>query len=260
MIYDLSDLPPPGLLPDLIDSRDHLHPIDKRWYGANRFPEEWSMYRYAPMPPDQGATSSCAAFAAMSFVYTLTNRMMGYRNALRINPWELYAQVRLRMGTFPADTGTNLRTLMSVMKDVGCVPYTHPHPRVNSIPQPFHGQRFRIPDFQRLGISRERIIEDLKYTLYVEGLPVMIGMAMPMDQMAGTTRISGTLQWTGNALQSTPIFWHGMALVGWDKTRFMAINSYGRGYGLHGYIWIEYEYLLDHAWTPDLWTVMNNHA
>lgn len=252
--YDL------GLIPDEPDSRDHLH-IPDPLYQHSELPDSWSLYRHAPWPVSQGNTGACTGYAGMAFVHTLTSRMLGTNNAMKIDPLHLYEITRKRMGTFPRDSGANLRTVMQVLKEDGGIPQGRGPRRVNEESKPFDGIPFRLRDYQRLGMGdRSNIIDHIKRTLFFEKIPIAVGMAMPLEQIRGTTRRHGTLQWTGNGLYAQAIGWHAMTIVGWDRTRLMCWTSYGRDYGLHGFIWTDNEYFLYSDWVPDLWTGHNKHA
>lgn len=51
---------------------------------------------------------------------------------------------------------------------------------------------------------------------------------------------------------------HCVALVGYDDERkaFLVRNSWGTGWGLNGYFWMPYEYVLNTNLCADFWTIL----
>jgi len=110
---------------------------------------------------------------------------------------------------------------------------------------------FRVRGLNRVDISRR---DDAKGQL-ARSAPVLISF------YASTAfqKFRGAETFTERAMprDDKKAGWHAMTLVGYDERRqaFRLINSWGRGWGDHGYAWISYDLLQTHirgAYTLDI--------
>ena len=227
---------------------------------------------YCSKIEDQGLLGSCTANAGVGIVEYYERRAFGkHIDASRLF---LYKVTRNLM-KLTGDTGAHLRTTMGAMALFGVPPETYWEYKVADFdvePSAFcyaFAQSYQAIQYFRLdplGIPRAALLNRIKLFLKA-GLPSMFGFTVysSYTQASGDGKIPFPCRrerWVGG---------HAIVAVGYNdkckiinrncgetKTGALLIrNSWGTGWGDHGYGWLPYEYVLQGLAT-DWWTVLRN--
>jgi C1A family cysteine protease len=229
---------------DAFDARDHL-----------------AMRSLAPLPSsidlsaklgpvrDQGASGSCTGQAGAGFMDWLYNTMTQYFPQ-KISPVEfsalfLYARERIANGDFPADEGSDSRTLMWVLNTQGICPDADDpfvDTEIAQMPTSTMGSQaipFKIGAYHRVlfdaGLETSRSVLASGYC-HVIGIPVYAAIQSEQVAETGLLPIPGTTE--------TAIGGHEMLVYGYDDAEQVHLvrNSWSITWGLSGNLKIPYGY------------------
>ncbi len=222
---------------------------------------------------DQGNLGSCTAHAAVGLLEYYERRAYGrYIDASRRF---LYKVTRNLLG-WVGDTGAYIRSTMGAMVLLGVPPekyWLYIIPEFDVEPSSFVyslGQSYQAVSYYRLdplGTTPSVLLARIKQYL-MAGLPSMFGFTVysSITQAASTGKIpfpfSGDVIWGG----------HAVMVVGFDDAlqikhshpnatpttgAFMIRNSWGTTWGVSGYGWLPYEYVL-RGLAVDWWSLIRN--
>ena len=195
-----------------------------------------------PPPGDQGAQSSCTAWAVgyglRSYMAKVSQRW-NFSSSAGLQLEHVFSPAFLYYNTRSADGGATLGAVLAFMRDRGVstwadFPYDpssfdkKPGDRLLS-----DAARWRIASFQTLD---PRVL-NLKQQL-ANGRPVVIGAEVSKDFKSGNLGLDGVWRKSGLAIEA-----HAMLLVGYDdqKEAFKLMNSWGRDWGDAGFAWLAYD-------------------
>jgi C1A family cysteine protease len=226
--------------------------------------------RYCAPIEDQGELGSCTANAGVGLVEYFERRTYGrHLDASRLF---LYKATR-NLLHWTGDTGANLRTTMKALILFGAPPeeyWPYKIPTFDAEPSAFcyaFGQNYQAIEYYRLdppGMAATQVLAEIKTHLDA-GLPSMFGFPVysSMEQAAETGKIPWPLD-TEKVLGG-----HAVVAVGYDDVvtipnrsagaaattgALLIRNSWGTGWGDHGYGWIPYEYVLQRQ-AVDWWSL-----
>jgi hypothetical protein len=200
-----------------------------------------------PRPGDQGNVGSCSSWAigyAARAYYTNFYEGRSLNRSENIpSPGFLYAIARNKSSPASCKQGSSLGENVNVLAAGALSLKEFPYSRSNGcLPAPSASVIASARDFKVDGlvVLNAKNIEDIRGKL-AQGDPVVITFH--------TSRSFHRLR--GSRTYDDPTFvnkdddlngWHAMTLVGYDDSRqaFRLINSWGRGWGDHGYAWISY--------------------
>ena len=250
-----------GWRPDTPDPRDHGLRNLRLNRGLRRRVRRADFRKFCSAIENQGSIGSCTGNSGASGFEFLYKRS-GKRVLAMSRLW-LYAQARIREGTFPEDAGAEIRTIIKVLVELGCPPERdfpyrirdcrkRPAKRLDKLAAAHH-----IVSYARLE-GREQVLRCL-----AEGLPVIMGW-MVFDSCFGEEAMrTGVIPlWQGAG--DAPCGGHASLLVGFDdhkrtgrgtKGAALLRNSWGKGFGEAGYGWLPYEYLEDTNLADDFWVL-----
>jgi hypothetical protein len=196
-----------------------------------------------PAVGDQGHSMSCtawaAAYAARSY-YTNTLENRNLRQAANL-PSPSYVYHLARQGG--CDQGTTIGRAVDVLKNGALSLADYPFTDVCKPPASpdlvARAQDFKVRGLTRVNISQ---FDDIKGQL-AQSNPVMISFKVSTAFMR--FRGSGTFTEPTPPADDKNQGGHAMTIVGYDERRqaFRLINSWGKGWGDHGYGWISYDLL-----------------
>lgn len=209
------------------------------------------------MPPvgSQGHLGSCsawAAYAARSYYTGALERRDLQQPANLLSPNYVF---HLARGGGRVCEGSSYDDVIKVLRRgaLSLADYAYSDACVPPAPPQLvaRAHDFRVRGLNRVDISRR---DDAKGQL-ARSAPVLISF------YASTAfqKFRGAETFTERAMprDDKKAGWHAMTLVGYDERRqaFRLINSWGRGWGDHGYAWISYDLLQTHirgAYTLDI--------
>lgn len=282
-----------GYVPDLPDHRDygwthlktfltdtrhakakHVVELHKRFQAAQKDEEEGGRYFHIgnnpdhPLPPveNQGNTNSCTANAAVGLVEYLYRWATGeYDDFSRLF---IYYNARKLLG-LTTDKGTFIRTTFKALRVFGVPPekeWPFDVELLNQEPKPYHyayASNFKTMNYARVdgyGQPPGTVLKQLKQILYT-GFPVEFGFP-----------VYSSIQNLQNFLIPVPgktdkqLGGHAVLAVGYNedvvylddkgeskKGAIIIRNSWGAGWGDHGYAFLPYWYF-ENAYTNDFWT------
>ncbi len=243
-----------GWLRDLPDQRDWVY-SGLRLGKRRPLPLRASLRCDWPGILDQGSLGSCVwnalgyaflwCLAKQSYTIFQPSRLFGYYNT------------RLLEGTVHEDAGCSIRDAFKVLRREGvCSEEDWPY-----LPQKFSVRPSarcyqRAEDSQslyyfRVPLGDERSVMEC----IVEGFPVVLGMSLyesfESEAVAQTGRASlprPTARLLGG---------HAVTVVGYDarRKRFELANSWGSGWGDHGFFTLPFSYLSNPNLVADAWTL-----
>lgn len=191
-----------------------------------------------PLPGNQGALSSCsawaAAYAARSYYSAAFEGRDVRQPANLASPSYVY---HLARGNTCG--GTSFVGVVNILKRGALSAADYPYSD-KCIPPPSPQLVARARDFRVLGYRRVNLNnnDDIKGQV-ARNNPVLISFA----DSPGFHRHRGDATYTEMSPNPGKDGWHAMTVVGYDDRRqaFRVMNSWGRGWGDRGYVWMSYD-------------------
>jgi hypothetical protein len=199
---------------------------------------------------DQGASGSCTGQSGAGWLDWLYGAFTSAFPTKLVSPAMfsalfLYAQERMKNGTFPADDGSDSRTLFQVLNQLGVCP-DPADPFIDTAigqaptaPMDAAAYSFRIGAYHRVlfdeGLATAKSVLASGYCRTI-GIPVY--KAIESDEVAETGLLPLPARF------ETPVGGHELLVYGYDDTKGveLARNSWGSGWGLEGDLMIPYGY------------------
>ncbi len=240
-----------GLMPQPEDHRDLI-------YEASGLVEEKiDLRNKLPRITSQNGYNSCVYHA----VGTLMDYTLKYKKGVAwdFNFSEAYGwwYGKVRLGTQLTNGGTVLRDAFKVIKEHGFVPQQfwdykngikiEPDTKARIAGQLFKKYLGLIPSYHSLsGVFVTNKVKLIKNALSKE-FPVVFGLPTDYDfQNKRDNKLVADI--------SANRDYHAMIIVGFNKEGFLIRNSWGTGWGDHGYCRMDFGLIEDKAF--DLWTYM----
>jgi len=226
-------------------------------------PTSADLRRWCTAVEDQGSLGSCTANAAVGLVEYYVKRATG--ESLDLSRLFVYKTSRNLLG-WQGDQGAYLRTAMQALVMFGSPPERfHPYDttRYEEEPTPFLyalGSNFKAVKYFRLdlpGEAKTATLARIKQFI-ATGHPAMFGFTV-YDSIAGADSTGEIPFPKGSDRQDGG---HAVMAVGYDdkktiagKTGALLIrNSWGTEWGMSGYGWLPYEYVLT-GLADDFWSI-----
>ena len=212
---------------------------------------------------DQRSLGSCTANAVVGLVEYLI-KSTGNK-ALDLSRIFLYKTTRNLMGDQGiGDSGAYIRDTIKALRLFGVPPEKWwPYDIVDFDDEPdafiyAYAQNFQAIDYLRLdqfGASNEETLNAIKQSL-ADGFPSAFGFWVPdtMDQVSADNPVIPVPTINGRFVGG-----HAVVAVGYDdeKEAILIRNSWGKDWGVEGYAWLPYEYVLK-EYAFDFWTIFDN--
>jgi len=260
---------------DLPDMRDHTleteavakvlakSPVLKK--AAKSLPASVDLRKYCSPIEDQGQLGSCTANAGVGMVEYFERRAFGkHVDASRLF---LYKVTRQLLG-FTGDDGAYLRDTMKALVLFGVPPekyWPYDIARFNDDPSSFcfsYAQSYQAIKYYRLdppNTSTATVLKNVKTSL-AGNLPAMFGFSVYSSMPPGGDG-KGEIPYPGSG--DTLEGGHAVLAVGYDdqkkigsaKGALLIRNSWGTGWGDHGYGWLPYAYI-ENGLADDFWSLV----
>lgn len=244
------------------------------------FPPAFSLQQLCPPDDDQGMLGSCTANGSEAAFDMARFRQAG--NFMRPSRLKIYYDTRAMEGTVGQDAGAQIADVVTVLSTPkgGCCPETMWPYDVSQYQQKPSSEcyTYGATNYVLQGQSVPQTLQDMKSVLVTEGAPIIIGMtvyagdhglesqACATDGLCGLPSAYDQLQPAGGHCvlvvgyddsQRVPLPKHGI----FDSQRFstgafLVRNSWGASWGLQGYFWIAYDYLLNPNFAQDFWALL----
>jgi Papain family cysteine protease len=195
---------------------------------------------------NEGSVVGFALAAAMEYQIKKTQQ-----KDVRLSPRYLYYEARLKEGTASQDSGAQLKDALQTVLTKGAIPdsaWPYVPGQFASKPPDLKGVAFyKIKSARHLD-SLQQVIAALQ-----SSGPVVAGITMYEANMSAEVQKNGVLPMPSKSdqvLGSTAI-----CIVGYDDDRKLLkfINSWGAGWGDHGYGYLPFTYLEQHL--EDAWAI-----
>ena len=272
-----------GWLPDYPDFRDYtvdhtnvapqLVKLAAEKSSETALPTTVDLRYWCPPIENQGNLGSCTANAGVGLVEYFERRAFGkYLDASRLF---LYKTTRNLLHA-AGDTGAYLRSTLGALALFGVPPeeyWPYDIEQFDVEPNAFcysFAQSFRALKYIRLdppGIAKKELINQIKKYL-VQGIPAIFGFTVynSIEQAEKDGKIPYPL--AGESV----VGGHALMVVGYDNKlkipnrnangvqttgAFLIRNSWGTEWGVEGYGWLPYEYVL-RGLAEDWWTILKN--
>jgi len=242
--YKLKKSPP--------DARDKLHtPLAK----LNNVPATVDLRHVMPPVLDQGQIGSCtanAASTALCYLLKKERRIVFFPSRLYIY-WNTRVNIEGVAGS--EDSGCCIRNVCkAVQKYHACQEGLWP----------YVVSRFAVAP-SLLAYKNANLYRDVVYSSVAQDLatmqktltsghPIVVGIQVYESFETDSVAATGVVPMPDMA-NETCYGGHCVLIVGYDtaKARFIAMNSYGTGWGAAGYFYIPFEYMLHPGLASDFW-------
>ncbi|MEO0471450.1 MAG: C1 family peptidase [Bacteroidota bacterium] len=220
-----------------------------REYGGSKLAERASLKKYSPEPKDQGSLNNCVGWSTAYYARTiLLAQERGWTRADLVDRHAFSPGFTYKLISRDNDCSspTSIEDALRSMRSHGAVLLKDfDFACVNRIPRNIlqKARNYTIANYSRLfylGDDKSLKVHSVKKAL-AEGRPVVIGMKCPPS----FEHADGQTVWNPRERPSTPNqFGHAMCVIGYDNQKyggaFEIQNSWGKGWGNGGYIWIRY--------------------
>lgn len=235
---------------DRLDHRDHW----RHRVLPERLPPSADLRPQCPPVYDQGELGSCTA-NALAFAFDFGRAKQGL-------PWLtpsrlfIYYNERELEGTISEDAGAELRDGAKVIAKLGACPESE---------WPYDVDQFRqrpsdacyATGLLNQSLRYERVVQlgDYLRNELASGFPIAFGFSVYSSFESTAVARTGMVPLPGP--DEAPLGGHAVALVGYDDVtrHFIVRNSWGQGWGVAGYFFMPYEYVLNQGLASDFWAI-----
>jgi C1A family cysteine protease len=242
-----------GWLPDLPDARDHMYAASPTVLA--QLPPKADLRPQCPPVLDQGALGSCTA-NAIANAHLFNQCKQKVVQPFLPSRLFIYYNERVMEGTVNADSGAMIRDgIKSLAKQGACPEKQWPYTITKFTRKPTQSCYKEAEKHQ--AVSYQRLVQTLSQLkgCLASGYPFVFGFTVYEGFESQEVAQTGTAQMPASGEQV--LGGHAVLAVGYDDTmqRFIVMNSWGTGWGMHGFFTIPYSYLTDTDLAADFWTV-----
>jgi C1A family cysteine protease len=241
-----------GWIPDLPDARDLKYSVSRE--NLQNQPPLVDLQDKCPDIYNQGELGSCTANGiAGAIEFDLLKQ--GLDNFIPSRLF-IYYNERVMEGTVDSDAGAMIRDgVKSVNKQGAC----------DELGWNYDISKFTVkPDdkaykdaLNNVSLEYHRVPRDLKHmkAVLMSGIPFIVGFTVYTYFESEEMASKGFLHLPGQ--DETVLGGHCVLVVGYDdsKNAFKVRNSWGENWGLGGYFYMDYNYLLNENLSDDFWVI-----
>ena len=237
-----------GCIKDTYDHRDF-----ELVFAGTDYPVSMDLRKTCPPVFNQGELGSCTANAianALRFIDKKQGKDLGAFSRLFI-----YFNERVMENTVKQDAGAMIRDgIKSVANQGACLEKQWPYKPEKFAVKPPDKCYTEAVKYEALTYKRLAQTESQLKTCLASGIPFVFGIQVYDSFMTDTVAKTGVVPMpvNGEQLQGG----HAVLCVGYTKDGyFIAMNSWGTGWGQKGFFLIPVKYLLDTNLTSDIWAI-----
>ena len=242
-----------GWLRDLPDQRDHLYAAPVAALAV--LPTSVDLRSHCPPVYDQGQLGSCTGNGIAAVLQFERMKQQLTPNFIPSRLF-IYYNERVIEHTVNSDSGAAIRDgIKSVSKQGDCPETEWPYDITKFAhkppPQCYHDAlKYKAVQYQRLVQN----VNQMKGCL-ASGYPFVFGFTVYDSFESQQVAQNGVVPMPGSTEQV--LGGHCVVAVGYDDSqqRFIVRNSWGTGWGIHGYCTMPYAYLTDPNLASDFWTI-----
>jgi C1A family cysteine protease len=241
-----------GWTRDLPDARDFLYAAPPAKLAA--LPPSVSLQSKCPPVYNQGQIGSCTANgigAAIQF-----DQMKLGKKSFTPSRLFIYYCERVIENSAATDSGAQVRDGIKAVATIGAPPETDWAYDVTKFAQqpPPTAYTDAKQDLVNTYARVAQILPQMQGCL-ADGYPFVFGFTVYASFESAAVAKSGIVPMPGPG--ESVVGGHCVVAVGYDNSKrmFLIRNSWGTGWGLKGYCWMPYEYLLDAHLASDFWTI-----
>ncbi len=248
-----------GAIKDPLDHRDyHYSPADP---GA-QLPHEVDLRPECPIVHEQGHPLTCTAHA-IAGAFQVEQRRLGLEDFSPSRLFIFYNTIALMQAQH--QDGANLRAGLKAVARQGVCPEkdwpfslrqsvmdTRPSHYAYEIAE--HHKILRYESIVRGGRSEDQLLHVLKYRL-AEGFPFMFAFQAYKSFESEHVAQTGIMHMPRDKEEA--MGWHAVMAVGYEDQhkRILVRNSWGWSWGIKGYFWMPYEYIVDSKIADNFWVM-----
>lgn len=241
-----------GWLPDLPDARDYMYAAPLA--VLKKLPQNADLRGKCPPVYDQGALGSCTA-NALGGAFQFGQKKQKKKDFIPSRLF-IYYNERVIINTVNSDSGAQIRDGIKTLNKQGVCretlwPYDIAKFTLKPPPADYaEALKNQITSYQRL----TNTLTILKGCL-AEGYPFVYGFTVYESFMTAKVAKTGIMPMP--AASEKMVGGHAVMAVGYDDKRqaFLIRNSWGTGWGIKGYFWMPYAYIIDSSRCDDFWTI-----
>lgn len=242
-----------GWTPDLPDARDYMYAAPQRVLTA--LPTKVDLRPQCPPVLDQGALGSCTAHA-LANAHLFDQRKQKAAQPFLPSRLFIYYNERAMEGTVGSDSGAMIRDgIKSIVQQGVCPEKQWPYTIPKFTRKPTQTCYKEAQKHQ--AVSYQRLVQNFTQCkgCLASGYPFVFGFTVYESFESPEVAKTGTVPMP--AAGEKVLGGHAVLAVGYDDAmqRFIVMNSWGTGWGTHGFFTIPYSYLTDADLAADFWTV-----
>lgn len=242
-----------GWVRDLPDARDFQYtaPLARYPHGL---PKSVDLRSECPPVYDQGQLGSCTGNGIAGAI-EFDQRKLG-RKTFTPSRLFIYYNERVIEGTVNQDSGAQIRDGIKSVATLGAPPETDWPYNINAFTDKPPASAYADAKLD-LVTTYSRVTQNLTQMqgCLAEGFPFVLGFTVYESFESQAVAESGIVPMptTGEKI----VGGHCVVAVGYDDTKraFIIRNSWGTGWGLQGYCYMPYEYLIASNLASDFWTI-----
>ena len=237
---------------DLPDPRDYLY--KNKFQVLKTPPATVDLRPYCPTIEDQGNLGSCTGNAIVGALEILQNRSSStFKDMSRLF---VYYNERLIEGTINEDSGAYLRDGIKSVANYGvCTETSWPYNISKYAVKPTDSCYTEALNYKILEYYRLTTLTEMKSCL-TNGRPFVFGFTVYSSFVSSKVAKTGIVPMP---LKKEQILGgHAVVAVGYESNnrRFIVRNSWGSSWGIKGYFYMPFDYLLNPNLASDFWMIV----
>lgn len=242
-----------GWIRDLPDARDYLYAAPLHRFPGG-LPRSVDLRTECPPVYDQGQLGSCTGNAIAGAI-EFDQRKLGKKE---FTPSRLfiYYNERVIEGTVSQDSGAQVRDGIKSVATLGAPPETDWAYNISEFAQKPPAKAYMDAKFDLVS-SYSRVAQSLTQMqgCLAEGYPFVFGFTVYESFEGQQVADAGIVQMPAHG--EKVVGGHCVVAVGYDDSErhFIIRNSWGTGWGVKGYCYMPYEYLISPHLASDFWTI-----